>query len=69
MFDVKHHIAALHTRKFSMKTIHVQESEMSLIKVKDIWLTASALITIEKYKLSIFFNLLTFSQDVCNEDM
>lgn len=69
MFDVKHHIAALHTRKSSMKTVHVQESQTALIKVKDIWLRASALITIEKYKLSIFFYLLTFSQDICNEDM
>lgn len=49
MFDVKHHIAALHTHKSSMKTVHVQESQAALIKVKNIWLTASALITIEKY--------------------
>lgn len=66
MFDVKHHIAALHTHKSSMKTVHVQESQTALIKVRDIWLTASALITIEKYNLSFFFYLPTFRQDVCN---
>lgn len=68
MFDVKHPIAALHVQKSSMKTVHVQESQTALIKVRDISLTASGLITNEKYKLSIFY-LPTFSQDVCNEDM
>lgn len=68
MFDVKHHIAILHVQKSSMKIVHVQESQTALIKVRDIWLTAFGLITIEKNKLSIFY-LPTFSQDVCNEDM
>lgn len=69
MFDVKHHIAALHMHKSSLKTVDAQESQVTLIKVRDIWITASTLITIEKYELSIFFYLPTFSQDVCNDDM